>query len=230
MESLPSSNPAFFLVAGVSGQILPGRPGPRPVPGSEAGSARTPVPGVGVVAACTSVMADERCGSSRRNFPAVEKRCKSSLFRALENVAAGAGCRGHPAATWVQPGLRLAGLGEETRVLGEVTDTGPSSRPVGVRPTRFPSGLAVAWAVCHFASEAPSRIQPVRSSAPCGRRRPSLWSSPGSPCRARRRAQVRAFPNRWVLEAVLPFPSSTPPPAGVPGRMSAALSEPNSGF
>lgn len=133
MESLPSSNPAFFLVAGVSGQILPGRPGPRPVPGSEAGSARTPVPGVGVAAACTSVMADERCGSSRRNFPAVEKRCKSSLFRALENVAAGAGCRGHPAATRVQPGLRLAGLGEGTQVLGEVTDTGPSSRPVGVR-------------------------------------------------------------------------------------------------
>lgn len=168
MESLPSSNPAFFLVAGVSGQILPGRPGPRPVPGSEAGSARTPVPGVGVAAACTSVMADERCGSSRRNFPAVEKRCKSSLFRALENVAAGAGCRGHPAATRVQPGLRLAGLGEGTRVLGEVTDTGPSSRPVGVRPTRFPSGLAVAWAVCRlgvrsaFADTARSLLCPVR--------------------------------------------------------------------
>lgn len=167
MESLPSSNPAFFLVAGVSGQILPGRPGPRPVPGSEAGSARTPVPGVGVAAACTSVMADERCGSSRRNFPAVEKRCKSSLFRALENVAAGAGCRGHPAATRVQPGLRLAGLGEGTRVLGEVTDTGPSSRPVGVRPTHFPSGLGRLGCLSFrvrsaFADTARSLLCPVR--------------------------------------------------------------------
>lgn len=46
---------------------------------------------------------------------------------------AGGSCRGHPAGAWVLPGLRLAGLGEGTQVLGEVTDIGPSARLLGVR-------------------------------------------------------------------------------------------------
>lgn len=122
-ESLPSSSPLFFLVVGVSGQILPGRPGPPPVLGSEAGSARAHVPGVGFAAACTSVVADERCGSSRRIFQLLKSGVRVLLGR----------CRGHPPATRVQPGLRLAGLGEGTQVLGEVTDRGLSSMLLGVR-------------------------------------------------------------------------------------------------